>query len=555
MSGKCRILVGEDDFDTRNYLTMALQCQGFAVEAVEDGEEVIECLRSSVEPISLVLLDIIMPRKDGLEALRQIRKMYATLPVVMISSASSPSNVIEAMKRGANDFLAKPISHEELTSTVRKFAQPSIPFPPASEAHQTDRPNSTSPFLSGGSGMRLVETMIDHIADTDVAVLLQGETGVGKEIIARRIHGKSSRAGKPFLKLNCAALPSELLESELFGYERGAFTGAFKSKPGKFEQADEGTILLDEIGDMDFKLQAKLLHVLQDREFERLGGKGTVKVNVRIMAATHCNLEQAIAAGRFREDLYYRLSVLPIRIPPLRERQDEILPLSNLFLKKHTPPGRVLLGIPPQLRQALLDHTWPGNIRELENVMLKYIVLGDAHLIADDLRLYSRKGLTHATAPEPLQQLPATEETTTSDPYLADVEQTRQKAEAESLVAALNAANWNRKQAASILEIDEKILLYRMNKLGISEPLNHNGKSSEKSSLSADVPIFERLDQARKQAEAETITAALIKARWNRKQAAIALNLDYKALLYKMKVLGLSPSAAPVAHPDQVGRL
>jgi two-component system response regulator AtoC len=296
------------------------------------------------------------------------------------------------------------------------------------------------------------------VASSDAPVVLRGESGVGKEVLAREIHSRSPRASKPFLKINCAALPLELLESELFGYERGAFTGAVKSTPGQFEVADGGTIMLDEIGDMDVRLQAKLLHVLQDGEFRRLGGRETIRVNVRLLAATHCDLEKAIAEKRFREDLYYRLSIISIQVPPLRERKEEILPLARLFLKKHggaTPAPEITT----DLSEALLMHQWPGNIRELENVIRKFLVFGDAEAMAQELR--SRAGGAPRQNPgEPSNVLRLS--------TLEEVAQARTRDEMTMILDALNAARWNRRRAAALLDIDYKGLLYRMKKLGIS---------------------------------------------------------------------------------------
>jgi two-component system response regulator AtoC len=285
------------------------------------------------------------------------------------------------------------------------------------------------------------------------------------------------RAAHPFLKLNCAALPSELVESELFGYERGAFTGAFKNTPGKFEMANHGTILLDEIGDMDFKLQAKLLQVVQDHEFLRLGAKETVKVDVRVMAATHCNLEQAIVEGRFREDLYYRLNIIDIQIPPLRERRDEILPLADFFLRAHATPDKPALELTPGLRDALLEHEWSGNIRELENVIRKYLVLRNADVVAEDLvrraqkrslALRSSSSKTQSSAGI-LDDKMAKDDGPAQPSVLKGVNNAHRAAEAEVIIAALNSALWNRKQAAALLKIDYKALLYKMKKLGIGD--------------------------------------------------------------------------------------
>jgi two-component system response regulator AtoC len=321
--------------------------------------------------------------------------------------------------------------------------------------------------------VKSIEPLLKQVGSSEVPVLIQGETGVGKEVIARQLCAQSPRANEIFLKLNCAALPSELVESELFGYERGAFTGAFQKKPGMFEMADGGTILLDEIGDMDFKLQAKLLQVLQDQEFQRLGGKETVRVDVRVIAATHCDLEQAIADGRFREDLYYRLNVVTIRVPPLRERQDEIVSLAEFLLRKHARPGTAPLPITPALHQALITHQWPGNIRELENVMRKYLVVRDAETIIGDLReRILRRASPALSSPAPKVRAAgaaagAEYDEPISTPILKQVNRAKEQAETDAIMAALHSTRWNRKQAAQILNIDYKALLYKMKKLSI----------------------------------------------------------------------------------------
>jgi len=267
------------------------------------------------------------------------------------------------------------------------------------------------------------------------------------------------------LKLNCAALPSELLESELFGYERGAFTGAFRSKPGKFELAEGGTVLLDEIADMEYRLQAKLLQVLQDHEFHRLGGKETVRVNVRIMAATHWNLEEAMRKGRFREDLYYRLNVVSLELPALRERRDEILPLAEFFLKKH---GRgAPLPLEPTLQQALLSNDWPGNIRELENVMRRFLVFRDTDMLVEELRLKTHRGqVASPVSPAlPPAQAACAAEPPSDTSILEKFNEAKNQAEVQAILAALNSTRWNRKQAAALLNIDYRALLYKMKKL------------------------------------------------------------------------------------------
>lgn len=472
---KRTILVVEDDPEVRSYLEMALGCQGYQVEAVEDGEEALVRLEGR-NGVSLVLLDILLPRKAGMEVLREIRAGHPDLPVIVLSGLSSPLTVVEAVKSGAADFLAKPVSHEELDEAIRKALGPNGDLPAETPGPSVEL--DAGPLLCPWAKGRPTEAMLDRIGASDVPVLLQGETGVGKEVLARQLHARSARARKPFLKVNCAALPSELIESELFGYERGAFTGAFRNKPGKFELADGGTILLDEIGDMDFRLQAKLLHVLQDSEFERLGGREPVRVDVRVMAATHCDLETAVREGRFRADLYYRLNVITITIPPLRERKDEVLELAEFLLKKHTPPSERTPALTAALRQALLAYDWPGNVRELENVMRRYLVLRDADLVAREL---SVRCLSQAASAAPTVTAPA--RLATPDGHggslLEKVDEARREAERETILAALNATHWNRKRAAQLLGVDYKALLYRMKKLAIGDKtLASNGRAA-----------------------------------------------------------------------------
>jgi two-component system response regulator AtoC len=278
----------------------------------------------------------------------------------------------------------------------------------------------------------------------------------------------SRRAGGPFVKLNCAALPSELVESELFGYERGAFTGAFQKKPGMFEMADDGTLMLDEIGDMDIRLQAKLLQVLQDQEFRRIGGKETIRVNVRVIAATHRNLEQAISAGTFREDLYYRLNVVSVQIPALRHSREVLLPLLEFLLKKHAPPGSSIPAVTPPLDECLLAHDWPGNIRELENIARRLLVFGDPNVIIQDIRLKTRMRAMATALPTAAAKPPAALSDAPA-PALEEVNRARQAAETQVILDALQTTKWNRKEAAALLKIDYKALLYKMKKLQIDK--------------------------------------------------------------------------------------
>ncbi len=325
--------------------------------------------------------------------------------------------------------------------------------------------------------MKEIHALVGQIGWSEAPVLIQGETGTGKEVIARELHAQSPRGNKLFLKLNCAALPSELVESELFGYERGAFTGAFQKKAGMFEMADGGTMLLDEIGDMDVRLQAKLLQVLQDHEFQRIGGKETIKVDVRVMAATHQDLEQAIADRSFREDLYYRLNVINLVLPPLRERSDDIVPMAEFLLKKHAVAGIPAPVISMDLKQAMMSYHWPGNVRELENFVRKFLVLQDANLLAREL---FGKAARRSLMPAALGEVPAAPDAQPAGtPILEQVTKAKQLAETDAILAALNSTRWNRKQAAKLLKIDYKALLYKMKKLGVEDKPARYSASSE----------------------------------------------------------------------------
>jgi two-component system response regulator AtoC len=320
-------------------------------------------------------------------------------------------------------------------------------------------------FVGKSAAMKQVDSCIGTVSASDVPVLIQGETGTGKEILAREIHAQSPRANRRFVKLNCAAIPSELIESELFGHERGAYTGAMHKKFGLFELADQGTIFLDEIGDMDIRLQAKLLQVLQDQEFRRIGGTEDIRVHVRVIAATNRNLAGAVEAGSFREDLFYRLNIFTLTLPALRERKEDIPELFNRLIRTHNtastaPP------VTPELRHALVNHTWPGNIRQLENVARKLLVLRDPQRITDELNFETEARNAQRTGPE-LVFTPKSGHA--KPPAMTEVSRANQDAEARAILDALHRSNWNRKQAAALLNIEYKGLLYKMKKLSIEE--------------------------------------------------------------------------------------
>ena len=450
------ILITESEVQSKASLERILLQLGYRVEAARNRSEVLNCLANSNLRVGAVLLDLLLDNANGIDTLCEIRHFRKDLPVIVVSDVSSTSKVVDAMRRGATDFLTNPIDSTDLQSALSRAL--------AFTGKAADAPRSSnSVFFGLSESMKAVRQLALHVGKSDVPVLIQGETGTGKEVLARELHAQSQRSGKTFLKLNCAALPSELLESELFGYERGAFTGAFQRKVGMFELADGGTLMLDEIGDLDFKLQAKLLHVLQDKEFKRIGGRETIRADVRVIAATHHNLERAIVERAFREDLYYRINVVNLHLPPLRERKEDILPLAEVLLTRHAEGNSIL--IPPVLRAALVSYNWPGNVRELENIMRRLIVLGDAEMIAREMYGKIRGAVSKPNGPHMMSSIRIMD---SSGPILEQVTQAKHQAEADAILSALNATQWNRKRAAAMLQIDYKALLYKIKKLGIS---------------------------------------------------------------------------------------
>ncbi len=468
MNEPTSILVVDDEEGIRNYLKTLLKLKGYEVNAVASGSEALEYFSSNPAP-SLVLMDILMPEVDGLETLKRLRKSEKELPVIMLSCIGETRTIVEAMRSGATDYLNKPFEESELEIAILKaMDRKKLVEENKLLRAQNDQLSEDYRFIALNSKMMRIKDLIAQVANTDVTVFIQGESGVGKEIVAREIHRGSARKDKPFVKINCAALPSELLESELFGYERGAFTGAFRLKQGKFEIANYGTLFLDEIGDMAPVLQAKLLHVLQDSEYSRLGGKKNVIVDVRILAATNQKLEEAMREGRFREDLYYRLNVVNISIPPLRERREEIPLLCDHFLRKHNRKyNSSMLSVSPLVLQRMMEYDWPGNIRELENAMKRLVILGNEQLILDELtqKIESRRKTEKASIESQFA------ETVSEDSVGLSLKSMSRSltstAEREVILKALQQTQWNRKQAATMLNVSYKTLLNKIRKLEI----------------------------------------------------------------------------------------
>src|SRR6478736_5767638 len=397
MSDNATVLIVDDDETSREYLSALLDALGFAVEGAPGGREALERLSRQPAP-DVVILDVIMPELDGVETLRRYRAGGGKAPVVMCSALDEADTVVRAMRAGASDYITKPFNAEELREILERVSTGHRATTVAKPSAEPRGPR-TATALGSSPAMRRVDELIDRIADADVPVLITGESGVGKDVVAREIHARSSRAGRVFVKINCAALPGELLESELFGHERGSFTGAQKTKPGQFELADGGTLFLDEIGEMPVAMQAKLLQALQDGEFYRVGGQRKIKVDTRVIVATNVDLAKAMERGTFREDLYYRLNVVEVAIPPLRERREDIPRLLELFVDKYGKRyGRTMSEVPTEIVERFLTYDFPGNIRELENLVRRLIVLRDPRYVLSELKDRTAPSVPDATA-------------------------------------------------------------------------------------------------------------------------------------------------------------
>jgi two-component system response regulator AtoC len=460
MAEKERILVVDDEPSIRKYLQTLLEVDGFNVETVPSGKEALAKIGNGERP-DFIILDVLMPEIDGLETLRQLMQIDRTLNVIMLSCSNEVTTVVEAIRIGALDYLTKPFEKPELDAAFLKCRQKQQLRTENKELREyCEALTEDLSFLAASPQMLKIRQQVLQIAPVDVPVFISGESGVGKEVIARMIHLRSLRRVQPFVKVNCAALPGELLESELFGYEQGAFTGAVRAKPGKFEIANKGTIFLDEIAEMSPHLQAKLLHVLQDGQYSRLGARATVTVDVRVVAATNVDVKDAMRTGRFREDLYYRLNVLSIHIPPLRERTSEIPLLFRHFLAKYSEKYSKPAPDPSKhLLEAAARYPWPGNLRELENFVKRYVILEDDE--GSFRELLEMTGQQQRTAPRE-EPAPPKEQG-----LKALVRGLKDEAEMEAIADALEKTNWCRKDAAKMLGISYKALLYKMRQFNL----------------------------------------------------------------------------------------
>jgi two-component system, NtrC family, response regulator AtoC len=461
MSEAANILLVDDEPGMLRYIRTILEVDEHKVQTACTGEEAVEHVQKGLNP-DLVLLDLLMPGIDGLETLEQLRRLKPGLKVVMLSCVNDTRKVVQAMRLGAIDYLTKPFQKAELDAVIGQCVGTAKA---ESYSGEIEELCDDVFFVAASPAMKKIRSQAALVANVDIPVLLLGESGTGKEVLARLIHKLSPRAHRTFLKVNCAAVPADLLESELFGYEAGAFTGATHAKPGKFELCNKGTILLDEIGEMPPLLQAKLLHVLQDQTFSRLGSRTLVKVDVRILAATNIDIPEALANKSLREDLYYRLNAFTMSLPPLRDRKEEIPILLKHFMSRMSESyARAPLPLSPPLMEACLRHSWPGNLRELSNFIKRYLVLGDETLAASELQprpdggggMHSYGGAAVAAADNGggLKSLSRT---------------AKDGAEAEAIARALEETNWNRKQAALLLKISYKALLYKIRQYGIAQ--------------------------------------------------------------------------------------
>jgi len=491
---RTRVLIIDDDSTMAKYLQSYLSRRNFDVSTAATGEEAIRMFR--VYDPHLVLLDVTMPGMSGIETLERLKQIKPEVSIIMLSGQHNPEVIFKASKLGADDYMSKPFEPKELDLRIAKVLDKQRLVTEVTQLREQVRRQVDFSLLFGTSPkMEEVKQTIEQVADTNATVLIRGESGTGKEVVARMIYAQSPRSERPFVKVNCAAIPHELLESELFGYEAGAFTGATRQKLGKFEQANNGTIFLDEISEMHPALQAKLLHVLQDGEFARLGGKRDISVDVRVLSATNKPLERAVEEGLFREDLFYRLNVVTVHIPPLRERREEIPLFLDYFLRKYSDYyGKNPAPFSDYAVSRMIEYSWPGNIRELENLVKRYVIVGNESQIIRELS-------THK---------PIISSTTGSSPIWGLREGAAASGASTQPVPAPPPAN----------------------------PIGGFRDNSASFGDSNDTPsLLEIGKRAAMQAEREAIERVLAQTRWNRRQAAKILKISYKALLNKLKAM------------------
>jgi two-component system, NtrC family, response regulator AtoC len=528
------VAVVDDDSAFAAYLRTFLSLRGYETRAYSRGDEMLAAVRQG-DPPDIVLLDVMMPGMDGLETLRNLKAARPELQVIMLSGRERASTIVEAVQLGAANYVIKPDDPEglgeiALDAAIKSAIEKSRLVSELNELRQQLSDDQDRAVWGRNDQMQQIVRVVDQVADSDVTVLIRGESGVGKELVARALHQQSGRRQRPFVKVNCAALPADLLESELFGHEKGAFTGAATTRIGKFEQADGGTIFMDEIGEMKAALQAKLLHVLQDAEFTKLGSNKRVTVDVRVVAATNRDLEAMMLRGDFREDLYYRLKVIELFVPPLRERRDEIQPLTEFFLARYSRRyNRPLRPLSDALRQKFMEYEWPGNVRELENMIKRAVVLQDEALVMQELQRTPRVLSPGMGTPAP-QALAASAEAAAAAAPPAYI-----SPPAGMPVHAV---------ASPAGAVPAPAPVYPGVYAGSSAQVAGAAHEAAVAVLDEPVPASASLAEVAKsaalKAERVAIEETLHKVHWNRRKAAQQLGVSYKTLLNKIKECGIS---------------
>ena len=461
---KPKILIVDDEKNMRWAISRALEKEGYEILQASNGQEGIEAFERHRPDV--MLLDLKMPVMDGMEALKAIRETNTTTPVLMLTAHGTMETAIEAMKRGAMDYLSKPFDVEELKVQIRKALHVNELEEQVVYLKETTAFETGNVVIGNSQPMKELMAMVERVAATPATILIQGESGTGKEIIAHLVHHNSPRRDKPFIKVNCGAIPETLIESELFGHEKGAFTGAVSRKVGKFERARGGTILLDEIGELSLSMQVKLLRVVQDKEIERVGGSETVSVDARVIAATNRQLKKMTEEGTFREDLYYRLNVIPLHIPPLRDRKEDIPGFVHHFMKVFcSEMGRKLMTLSPKAMAQLVNHPWKGNVRELENFIERLVILSPTDDVQEvDLPI---SGTTDASGTPDTSGISDTPKD--SGIQLPEEGISLDELEKDLILQALEKTGNNQTKSAQLLGISRHTLMYRMDKHGISK--------------------------------------------------------------------------------------
>ena len=454
-----KILIVDDELNMRLVLTAMLKKEGYEIASAADGSEALSILKSG--PIDAVITDLKMPNVDGMELLNHMNDKHPAIPVIIITAHGTVATAVEALKKGALDYITKPFDLDELKNVISKamktrtLKENELFLPP----EDIERAG----IIGTSKSIKDIFEAIKRVAPTTTTILITGETGTGKELVADAIHYNSPRKKNPLIKINCAAIAKTLMESELFGYEKGAYTGAAVTKPGKFELAHKGTLFLDEVSEIPRDMQVKLLRVLQEQEFERVGGLRTIKVDVRIIAATNQNLLQQVQAGNFREDLYYRLNVFPIEVPPLRSRKEDILPLTDYFLEKFNKKLAVSVNMEQEVKEMFLRHDWPGNIRELENLIERMILLAQNDTVTMREIPEEFKAAVNKIAAAPLE--------TSKKPFKNYMRDHVENVEKQMIVKMLEEAGGNVTKAAQQLGLSRKGLQLKMIKYNLRKDM------------------------------------------------------------------------------------